>query len=139
LRLSRQSIACIGTAFAVALLSLTVANAGSASDNAPPNWNEVFAQVIGDQTAVSEKQNEWRDFSALGYAKPRRSEAVAVPWIPPQQMPAVDGINGKIAGYVGGENGSNGFYGTDGSLSVPLAQHWGLQLDGGVGSDKVYV
>jgi hypothetical protein len=51
-------------------------------------------------------------------------------------MPAVDGINGKIAGYGGGENHSNGFYGTVGSLSVPLAQQWGLQLDGDLGSDS---
>jgi hypothetical protein len=134
LRLSRQSIASVGTALAAALLLLTGANAGSASDTSP-NWDEVFAQVLGDQTAVS-KQNDWRDFSALGYAKPRRSDAAAVPWVPPQQMPAVDGINGKIAGFGGGENGSNGFYGTVGSLSVPLAQQWGLQVDGDLGSDS---
>src|SRR5262245_18809939 len=53
-----------------------------------------------------------------------------------QQMPAVDGINAKIAGYGGGENGSNGFYGAVGSLSIPLAQQWGLQLDGDLGSDS---
>lgn len=125
--LSRQSIASVGAAVALALLSLTVANADNASDNAPPHWDEVFAQVLGDQTAVS---------TALGYAKPSRSGAAAVPWVPPQQMPAVDGINGKIDGYGGGANGSNGLYGTNGSLSVPLAQQWGLQLDGNVGSDN---
>ena len=103
------------------------ANADSASDNAPPHWDEVFAQVLGDQTAVS---------TALGYVKPSRSNAAAVPWVPPQQMPAVDGINAKIDGYGGGANGSNGFYGTSGSLSVPLGQQWGLQLDGDVGSDR---
>jgi hypothetical protein len=124
---SRQSIASIGTAVALALLSLTAANADSASDNAPPHWDEVFAQVLGDQTAVS---------TALGYVKPSRSNAAAVPWVPPQQMPAVDGINAKIDGYGGGANGSNGFYGTSGSLSVPLGQQWGLQLDGDVGSDR---
>jgi hypothetical protein len=133
LRLSR-SIASVGTALAVALLSLAVANAGSASDNTAPNWDEVFAQVVGDQ--ATRKQNEWQDFSALGYAKPRRSDTAAVPWVPPQQMPAVDGINAKIAGYGGGENGSNGFYGAVGSLSIPLAQQWGLQLDGDLGSDS---
>jgi hypothetical protein len=135
LRVPRQSIASVGAALAVALLSLTVAKAGSASDNTAPNWDEVFAQVVGDQTAVP-KQNEWRDFSALGYAKPRRSDAAPVLWVPPQQMPAVDGINAKIAGYGGGENGSNGFYGTVGSLSIPLAQQWGLQVDGDLGSDS---
>jgi hypothetical protein len=51
-------------------------------------------------------------------------------------MPAVDGINGKIDGYGGGANGSNGLYGTNGSLSVPLAQQWGLQLDGNVEGDN---
>jgi hypothetical protein len=127
LGLSRQSIASVGAAVALALLSLTVANADSASDNAPPHWDEVFAQVLGDQTAVS---------TALGYAKPPRSNAAAVPWVPPQQMPAVDGINAKIDGYGGGENHSNGFYGTGGSLSIPLAQQWGLQLDGNLEGDN---
>jgi hypothetical protein len=121
LGLSRQSIASVGTAVALALLSFTVANADSASDNAPPHWDEVFAQVLGDQTAVS---------TALGYAKRPRSDATAVPWVPPQPMPAVDGINARIEGYGGGENHSNGFYGTSGSLSIPLAQQWRLQLDG---------
>ena len=51
-------------------------------------------------------------------------------------MPAVDGINGKIDGYGGGANHTNGFYGGTGSLSVPLAQQWGAQFDGGVGSDE---
>jgi hypothetical protein len=134
LRVLSQSIASVGTALAAALLSLTVANAGSASDNTTPNWDEVFAQVLGDQTA--RKRNDWRDFSALGYAKPLRSNIAAVPWVPPQQMPAVDGINGKIAGYGGGENGSTGLYGAIGSLSVPLAQQWGLQVDGELESDR---
>jgi hypothetical protein len=127
LGLSRQSIASVGTAVALALLSLTAANADGASDNAPAHWDEVFAQVLGDQTAVS---------TALGYAKPSRSNAAAVPWVPPQPMPAVDGINAKIDGYGGGANGSNGLEGTNGSLSIPLAQQWGLQLDGNLGSDK---
>jgi hypothetical protein len=128
LGLSRQSIASVGTAVALALLSLTAANADSASDNAPPHWDdEVFAQILGDQTAVA---------TALGYAKPPRSDATAVPWVPPQPMPAVDGINAKIDGYGGGENHSNGFYGTSGSLSVPLAQQWGLQLDGNLEGAK---
>jgi hypothetical protein len=48
---------------------------------------------------------------------------------------AVDGINGKIDGFGGGANGSSGHCGTDAPLSVPLAQHWGLQLDGDLGSD----
>jgi hypothetical protein len=135
LRLSCLHVASVGAALAVALLSFTVANAQSASDSTSPrNWDEVFAQVVGDQTAVW-KQSEWQDFAALGYAKSKRSDAAAVQWLP-QPLPAVDGINGKIDGYGGGANHSHGFYGTNGSLSVPVAQQWGLQLDGGAGSDK---
>ena len=51
-------------------------------------------------------------------------------------MPAVDGINGKLDAYGGGAGHSNGFSGTSGSLSVPLAHQWGLQLDAGVGGNK---
>ncbi len=133
MRFSRQNIASIGTALAVAVLSLTVAKAGSASDNTAPNWDQVFAQVVGDQSAW--KQNEWQDFSTLGYARPTRSDAAAVRWVPQQPLPAVDGINGKIDGWGGGGNGTNGFYGGDASLSIPLAQQWGLQLDGFSASD----
>jgi hypothetical protein len=43
-------------------------------------------------------------------------------------------INGKIAGFGGGADHTSGFYGGTGSLSVPLAQQWGAQIDGGVGS-----
>jgi hypothetical protein len=49
-------------------------------------------------------------------------------------MPAVDGFNAKIDGYGGGANHISSLYGADGSLSIPLAQQWGLQIDGGVGS-----
>ena len=136
LRVSCQSIASFGTALAVALLSLTVANAQSTSNNTPPrNWDEVFAQAARDQTAVW-KQSDWPDTSVLGYAKPPRSDVASAPWAPPQQMPAVDGINAKVDGYGGGANHSNGFYGGNGSLSLPVAQQWGLQVDGGVGSEK---
>jgi hypothetical protein len=127
-------VLCQTIAFAVALLSLTGANAQSAYDSTPSrNWDEVFAQVVGDQTAVT-KQSEWQDLAVLGYAKSKRSDAAAVPWVPPQQMPAVDGINGKIAGFGGGADQTKGFYGGTGSLSVPIAQQWGAQIDGGVGS-----
>jgi hypothetical protein len=133
LRVLRQSIASTWAALVAALLSLSMANAESASDSAPPrNWDEVFTQVVGDQTAVW-KQSEWQDFAALGYAKSKRSDAAAVQWLP-QPLPAVDGINGKIAGFGGGADKSNGFYGTSGSLSIPLAQQWGAQIDGGIGS-----
>ena len=49
-------------------------------------------------------------------------------------MPAVDGFNAKIDGYGGGGNHISSLYGADCSLSIPLAQQWGLQIDGGVGS-----
>ena len=106
-----------------------MANAQSASDSTPPpNWDEIFAQVTGDQTAVW-KQSEWQDFTALGYAKSKRSDAAALGWLP-QPLPAVDGVNGKIAVFGGGANHSNDFYGTSGSLAFPLAQQWGVQIDG---------
>jgi hypothetical protein len=44
-------------------------------------------------------------------------------------MPAVDGINGKVAAFGGGTNDS-GFYGGTGSIALPVARQWGLQLDG---------
>jgi hypothetical protein len=133
LRVLRQTIASAGAALAATLLSLSVANAQSASDSTPPrNWDEVFAHVVGDQTAVW-KQSEWQDFAALGYAKSKRSDAAAVQWLP-QQLPAVDGFNGKIAGFGGGTSHTGDFYGANGSLAFPIAQQWGAQLDGGIGS-----
>ena len=133
MRVLHQSIASAGAALVAALLLLSMANAQSASDGTPPrNWDEVFAQVVGDQTALW-KQSEWQDFAALGYAKSKRSDAVALPWLS-QAMPAVDGINGKIAGFGGGADHTNGLYGATGSFSVPLAQQWGAQIDGRVGS-----
>jgi len=118
-----------------ALLSLSVANAESASDNMSwSSWADVSTKSVHDQTATS-GQTDWADASALGYARSARPDAAAVRWLP-QPLPAVDGINAKIDGFGGGGNHTNGFYGTSGSLSVPLAQQWGLQIDGGVGSDK---
>jgi len=130
---SRRRIASIGAAFVAALLSFSTANAESASDNTPSrDWDEVFAQVIPDKTSIS-RQADWLDESALGYAKSARSGAPAVQWSP-QPLPAVDGINGKIAGFGGGGNHTDGFYGGTGSLSLPIAQQWGAQLDGAIGS-----
>ena len=129
LRVLCQSIASAGAALFAALLSLSAVNAQSASDSAPPrNWNEVFAQFVDNQTS-----GEWQDLAALGYAKSKRLDTAAVQWLP-QPLPAVDGMNGKIAGLGGAADHSNGFYGGTGSLSIPLAQQWGAQIDGGVGS-----
>jgi hypothetical protein len=111
-----------------------MANAESMSDNTPLSYwaADIFAKAVRDDTPMLD-QTEWLDFSALGYARSRRSDAAAVRWFP-QPLPAVDGINGKIAGFGGGADHTNGFYGTNGSLAVPLAQQWGAQIDGGVGS-----
>ena len=134
MRFSRQCISCVGAAVVAALLSLSVANAESASDNTSwSSWADTFTKSIHDQTAAS-GQTDWSDVSALGYARSARSDTAAVQWLPPQPLPAVDGINAKIDGYGGGANHSNRFYGTNGSLSVPLAHQWGLQVDGGIGS-----
>ena len=128
--MSRQFITPVGAAVVAALLSLSMANAESMSDDSSsPDWaRDVFARTIRDQTA---NQPQWSDVSALSYAKSKRSGPPAATWLP-QPMPAVDGINAKIDGYGGGANHSDGFYGTTGSLSVPLAQQWGAQIDGRV-------
>src|ERR1700730_1876944 len=113
MRLSRQRISLVGAAFVAALLSLSMANADSASDNTSwSSWADVFTKTLHDQTAVS-GQTEWPDASALGYARSPRSDAAAARWLPQQPLPAVDGINAKIDGYGGGANHSNGFYGTN--------------------------
>jgi hypothetical protein len=135
-RLSRRLIASVGAAVIAGFLPLAMAKAESASDNPSwSSWADVFTKSVHDQTAVS-GQSDWSDVSALGYARSARSDTAAVQWLPPQPLPAVDGINGKINGFGGGGNHTNGFYGTSGALLVPLAQQWGLELDGGVGSDK---
>jgi hypothetical protein len=134
MRLSRRLIASVGAAVVAGFLPLAMAKAESASDNPSwSSWADVFTKSVHDQTAVS-GQSDWSDVSALGYARSARSDTAAVQWLPPQPLPAVDGINAKIDGYGGGANHSNGFYGTNGSLSVPLAHQWGLQVDGGIGS-----
>jgi hypothetical protein len=60
------------------------------------------------------------------------AEAVAVP---PTVLPAVSGINGSIeaaGGYVNGSSplGAGGYGHLGGSLSLPLAQQFGVQADG---------
>jgi hypothetical protein len=133
MRFSYQRIASVGAAFLAALLSFSAANAESTSDNMSwGSWADVFAKNVHDQTAIS-GQPDWSDVSALGYARSTRSDAAAVRRLP-QPLPAVDGINAKIDGYGGGANHVNGFYGGNGSLSFPIAQQWGAQIDGGVGS-----
>jgi hypothetical protein len=48
-------------------------------------------------------------------------------------QPAVDGVNGKVDG-LGGTLGSRSIYGSQGSISFPLATQWGVQIDGMAGS-----
>jgi hypothetical protein len=43
-------------------------------------------------------------------------------------LPAVDGFNGKVAGF-GGAADSRALYGGAGSLAVPLGFRYGLQID----------
>jgi hypothetical protein len=124
---------CAGAAVVAALFSLSVANAESASDNASaPNWDEVFAQVLPNKTSIS-RQTDWLDDSALAYAKSKPSSTTPALWLA-QPLPAVDGFNAKIDGYGGGANHISSLYGANGSLAIPLAQQWGAQIDGGVGS-----
>jgi hypothetical protein len=53
-----------------------------------------------------------------------------------QSQPAVDGPNAKFTGFGGGASG-DGFYGAVGSLSLPIANQWGVQVDlGGVGANR---
>ena len=133
-RLDRQYILCAGAAVVAGLLSVSIANAQSVPDATPLSYSaaQIFAKTLRDQPAAAD-ETEWSDFSALAYAQSRRSAPAGVQWLP-QPMPAVDGFNAKIDGYGGGANHSSSLYGADGSLSIPLAQQWGLQIDGGVGS-----
>ena len=57
--------------------------------------------------------------------------AVAGPVLPSTR--AVDGVNGKVEGF-GGAYATKGLYGGAGSLSVPLTDSYGLQIDGAAGS-----
>jgi hypothetical protein len=133
-RLDRQYRMCAGAAVVAGLLSVSIANAQSVPDTVPLSYSaaEIFAKALRDPTAAAE-ETEWSDFSALAYAQSRRSAPAGVQWLP-QPLPAVDGFNAKIDGYGGGANHISSLYGANGSLSIPLAQQWGAQIDGGVGS-----
>jgi hypothetical protein len=133
-RLDRQYVMCAGAAVVAGLLSVSLANAQSVPDTVPLSYSaaEIFAKALRGQPAAAD-QTEWSDFSALAYAQSRRSAPAGVQWLP-QPLPAVDGFNAKIDGYGGGANHVSSLYGTHGSLSIPLAQQWGAQIDGGVGS-----
>jgi hypothetical protein len=53
--------------------------------------------------------------------------------IPPPQLPAVDGFNGKIDG-LGGSYEGRSIAASRGSLSIPLGYSYGLQIDSILGS-----
>jgi hypothetical protein len=131
---SCRYMASVGGAIVVGLFSVSFANAQSMPNTAPQSYStaNIFAKTLREPIATAD-ETAWSDFPALAYAKSRPSAPAGVQWLP-QPLPAVDGINGKIAGFGGGANHTDGFYGTTGSLSVPLAQQWGAQIDGAVGS-----
>ncbi len=51
----------------------------------------------------------------------------------PAQLPAVDGLNGKLE-IMGGEAANAGLFGGQGSLSAPLGGQYGVQVDGAAGA-----
>src|SRR5262245_40807384 len=130
MRMWREFKASVG-AVVVAFLSLSAANAGSIlNDPSSNDWAaDIFAKAVREQAAVADQTQS--DLTALSYAKARRAIAPAATWLP-RPMPAVDGINAKIDGYGGGASHTSGLSGATGSLSVPLAQQWGAQIDGRV-------
>jgi hypothetical protein len=133
-RLDSQYARSAAAAVVAAVLSLSSAKAESISETMPLSYfaAEIFAKTLHDQTATVD-ETAWSDFSALAYAKSQRAAPAGVQWLP-QPLPAVDGFNAKIDGYGGGANHISSLYGANGSLAIPLAQQWGAQIDGGVGS-----
>ncbi len=106
----------------------------------PSSDLDKFAAVDADQATASNRialsfpgSDDVDSTSALGYAKRKRTADQSPPLAPqPPVLPAVDGINGKVTGFGGGANHTSGLYGGVGSLSLPLAQRYGLQIDGGI-------
>jgi hypothetical protein len=126
---------CVVSLAVVVGLSLPPANAQSMLDKTPLTYAtaDIFSAIIVDDAALLDP-GEGSDFSALAYAKSQRSRTAApARWLTPP-LPAVDGINGKIDGYGGGGSHASGLYGGNGSLSLPLGQQYGLQIDAGAGS-----
>ena len=118
------------------MLSLSVANGQSASNYASSSGDlasQIFGKAVQDGTAVSDR--DWLDFSTLGYANAARSNPTPVRWAP-QPLPAVDGINGKVDAFGGDAKRSDGLYGANAALSLPLAYQWGAQIDGSVVSNS---
>lgn len=76
-----------------------------------------FGCIVGVCIAVA-------SVSAAGAA----DVAVKAPVVP-KTLPAVDGLNGKAEAF-GGSLAGDSFYGGAGSVSVPVAQQFGVQVDG---------
>jgi hypothetical protein len=131
---SRLRTTFVGVVLGIALLSLAQAHAQNWDTDKPATDTaaNVFAPTVrADRSGMS--QREWLDASALSYASAGRLPAApAPPRAPP--LPAVDGINAKIDGFGGGASSTNSFYGTSGSLSLPIGQRYGLQIDSGATS-----
>src|SRR5262245_58435823 len=110
-------MASVGGALVLGVLSLSMANDQRLLVPMPLRHSSayIFANAVRDDAAIL---GESSDVSALGYARSKRSSTPDVRWLP-QPLPAVDGINGKIAGFGGGADHTSGFYGANGSLAFP--------------------
>lgn len=120
--------------------SVGAAFLGAGPVHAESLWDRIFS---GYQTTVSAPQSDATTISAY---QPARQIPQPVDWrnamaadIPTKAPPldqwstqAVDGLNGKADAW-GGELAKRSFWGTKGSMSVPLAASYGLQIDGAVG------
>lgn len=69
---------------------------------------------------------------SVAYADPLFTKAPLAA-VDPGPMPAVDGLNEKVD-FFGGSVANRSLYGAEGSVGIPLAGPYGLQLDGNLGS-----
>jgi hypothetical protein len=71
-------------------------------------------------------------FASVASADPLFTKA-PLATVPPGPMPAVDGINEKVD-FFAGSIANRSLYGAEGSVGIPLAGPYGLQIDGNLGS-----
>jgi len=69
---------------------------------------------------------------SVAYADPLFTKAPLAA-VDPGPMPAVDGVNGKV-NFFGGTIANMDLYGAKGSVGLPLAGPYGLQIDGNLGN-----
>jgi hypothetical protein len=79
----------------------------------------VFLATLSGQVVCAQSLSNVFDKAGYAYAAPN--------------LPAVDGVNGKIAAFGGGLNPGS-FYSVNASLQVPLGHSYGFQIDPRVGS-----